>query len=111
MDHAPSNDSGSDDSRSNASRSDASEDDVSSDAVDAFIENWASSGGSERGNAQSFIRELCTDVLGVEPPGPASARVGKNAYVFERRVDFPDGQAGSVGYIDCYKRGHFVLEG
>jgi hypothetical protein len=99
MDHAPSDHSDSTDPGS-----------TDSDAIDAFIENWASSGGSERGNAQSFIRELCTDVLGVEPPGPASARVDENAYVFERRVDFTGGQSGSVGYIDCYKQGHFVLE-
>ncbi len=81
------------------------------ESVQAFVDRWKQSGASERGNAQSFIRELATDVLGVEPPEPASAEVEKNAYVFERRVDFPNGSNGrSSGFIDCYKRGCFVLE-
>jgi len=78
--------------------------------IDAFIKRWESSAASERANYQLFLTELCA-VLEVEPPQPAGADEALNAYVFEKSVRFPnrDGSV-SLGRIDLYKRGHFVLE-
>ncbi|MDO9450447.1 MAG: hypothetical protein Q7J21_08185, partial [Rugosibacter sp.] len=39
------------------------------------------------------------------------ADAGENAYVFERRITFRHGDGSeSAGFIDCYRRGAFVLE-
>ena len=78
--------------------------------VAEFLARWKASEAAERANGQSFLTELC-QVLGVPVPDPAQADVSKNAYVFERDVTFqnPDGTQ-SVGRIDLYKRGCFVLE-
>jgi hypothetical protein len=56
------------------------------------------------------LTELC-DVLGLPHPDPAGATTENNAYVFERSVKEtqPDGTS-SLGRIDLYKRGCFVLE-
>lgn len=79
-------------------------------AVDAFIERWRDTGGKERANYQLFLTELCQllDLPGPEPAGPDPV---ENSYVFERRVDIrhSDGTINR-GYIDLYRRGHFVLE-
>jgi len=71
-----------------------------------FLARWAASGAAERANAQSFVSELCA-LLGVEPPHPKTPDESANAYVFEKTI--PGGTA-SKNFIDCYKRGHFVLE-
>jgi len=78
--------------------------------VEDFINRWSSVGGSERANYQLFITELCA-LLDVPLPQPARDDADDNAYVFERRVTFAhgDGQQ-SFGFIDCYRRGAFVLE-
>ena len=80
------------------------------EAVEAFIDRWTDTGGKERANYQLFLTELCQllDLPGPEPAGPEPT---KNGYVFERRVDIhhPDGSTNR-GYIDLYRRGHFVLE-
>ncbi len=78
-------------------------------SVDAFIERWKSSGASEHGNEQLFLSELC-DLLDVPPPDPAGPDTRLNAYVFERRVDYPEQAERDHGYIDLYKRGCFVME-
>ncbi len=77
---------------------------------DFIAEARASSGGAERSNYQIFVQKLC-EVLAVAPPGMAGPDHERNDYVFERRVDFnhPDGST-TPGYIDCYKRDHFILE-
>lgn len=78
--------------------------------VDAFIESWSRSEGSERANYQGFLRDLC-DVLGVERPHPTLREEQRNAYVFEKNVlDVRDDSRRSVRRIDLYKRGCFVLE-
>ena len=79
-------------------------------AVEAFIERWRETGGKERANYQLFLTELCR-LLDLPGPEPAGADDEDDAYVFERRVDIhhPDGTVNR-GYIDLYKRGHFVLE-
>ena len=74
-----------------------------------FIQRWSGSASSEKSNAQSFINELC-DVLGVERPRPATGDAAADGYVFEKPVPFQDGPKQSTGFIDCYKRGCFVLE-
>ncbi len=75
-----------------------------------FIERWECSGAAERANYQLFLSELC-DVIGVPHPEPATSDTTRNAYVFERAVDFEDGQGGQITrFIDLYKRGCFVLE-
>ena len=75
-----------------------------------FIARWQHASGSELANAQSFVRELA-ELLGEPPPNPAREDTRDNDYVFERRVIFRHGDgSSSEGRIDCYKRGHFVLE-
>ena len=79
--------------------------------LDSFIARWEKSGAAERSNFQSFITELC-DVLGVKRPEPAIENEAENEYVFERGVVFQhDDGSRSIGRIDLYKRGSFVLEG
>ena len=41
--------------------------------VDAFIDRWEKSGGSELANFQLFAAELC-DLLGVAKPDPSEER-------------------------------------
>ena len=75
-----------------------------------FIARWRGAGGSERANYQLFVGELC-GLLGVPLPQPAQGDERDNAYVFERRVAFAHGDGStSAGFIDCYRRGAFVLE-
>ena len=78
--------------------------------AEAFITRWRHAGGSERANYQLFIGELCA-LLGLPAPQPALDDERDNAYVFERRISFAHGDgSSSPGFIDCYKRGAFVLE-
>ncbi len=78
--------------------------------IQAFIARWSAAGGSERANYQLFIGELC-QLLDLPRPDPAQEDTRDNAYVFERRITFRHGDGGSSsGYIDCYRRGAFVLE-
>lgn len=78
--------------------------------VQPFIARWRAAGGSERANYQLFVTELC-GLLGVPAPGPAQGDERDNAYLLERRVSFAHGDgSSSAGYIDCYRRGAFVLE-
>ncbi|WP_374728484.1 class I SAM-dependent DNA methyltransferase [Natronospira proteinivora] len=83
---------------------------ATAEAVEAFIERWRDTGGTERANYQLFLTELCA-LLGLPQPEPASDQTRENAYVFERRVTIrnPDGSENR-GYIDLYRRGCFVLE-
>jgi hypothetical protein len=75
-----------------------------------FLVRWQHADGSELANYQLFVTDLC-HLLGVPPPDPAREDTRDNAYVFERRVTFRHGDGSeSAGRIDCYKRGHFVLE-
>ena len=75
-----------------------------------FIARWQGVDGSERANYQLFVTELCR-LLEVPEPGPAQGDARDNGYVFERRVSFAHGDgSASAGFIDCYRRGAFVLE-
>jgi SAM-dependent methyltransferase len=80
-------------------------------AIETFIARWRNrEGGAERANYAMFLAELC-DVLAVPRPDPAAATPSDNDYVFERAVRKTalDGST-TIGRIDLYKRGCFVLE-
>lgn len=72
--------------------------------VEAFIERWQHSTASERATAQAFIIDLC-DLLQVPRPDHTAD------YMFERALKeaHASGET-SDRYVDCYKRGHFILE-
>jgi hypothetical protein len=79
-------------------------------AVAAFVARWTLAGGSERANHQLFVGELCR-LLDLPPPDPARDDTRDNACVVERRVTFAHGDgATSHGFIDCDRRGAFVLQ-
>jgi hypothetical protein len=72
----------------------------------AFIQRWQGVAASELSTAQSFVRELC-ELLGVQVPHATP----EQDYMFERPITFSHGDGStSPGRIDCYRRGHFVLE-
>lgn len=75
-----------------------------------LIAEAKASGGAERSNYQLFVVGLC-DALGVPRPAMAQEQNRLNDYVFERSVAFkhPDGSKTS-GFIDCYRKGKFILE-
>jgi len=75
-----------------------------------FVEKWRQSGASERSNKDSFLRDLC-DVLGVPHPEPATGDSDRDRYVFERdAILIHGGERHTVGKIDLYKHGCFILE-
>ncbi|MDD5324610.1 MAG: class I SAM-dependent DNA methyltransferase [Polaromonas sp.] len=75
-------------------------------AAAAFIQRWQGVSASELSTAQSFVREL-SKLLGVPAPHPTP----EQNYMFERPITFSHGDgSSSAGRIDCYLRGHFVLE-
>jgi len=76
--------------------------------VEAFITRWGGATISERSHYQTFISQLCA-LIGVTAPD--QEMVGDYNYCFERRVEFPFHDGGAHrGFIDCYRRGAFVLE-
>ncbi len=78
--------------------------------LEALIEEARASGGSERANYQLFVLGLC-EVLDLPRPVMAREENEFNDYGFERRIAFkhPDGST-TPGWIDCYRRGSFILE-
>jgi hypothetical protein len=80
--------------------------DKESEAADAFIARWQGVTASELSTAQSFASDLCR-LLGVDVPHPTP----EQDYLFERPVVFVHGDGSTtLGRIDLYKRGCFVLE-
>lgn len=80
---------------------------ISEFEIEQFITCWKASGASERANYQLFLMELC-DLLGIEKPNPASAKVREASYTFERPVEFNDGEGNiTTNFIDLYKKGLF----
>nr|MBK7067399.1 hypothetical protein [Deltaproteobacteria bacterium] len=78
--------------------------------VEGFIAKWAASEASERANKDSFLNELC-GVLGVPVPDPVTGDADRDRYVFEKDATLiHEGKKNSVGKIDLYKHGCFVLE-
>jgi hypothetical protein len=83
---------------------------MTTDPTTAFVDRWTASGASERANKDLFLTELC-DVLGVPRPDPATGDSDRDLYVFERdSVMQIEGGKVSIGHIDLYKDGCFVLE-
>ena len=81
-----------------------------SSSAQAFIAKWHGKDGSERANYQLFITELC-ELLEVPKPDPAHQDSAENAYTFERHVKMKQGDGSEADrYLDCYRRGAFVLE-
>jgi hypothetical protein len=78
--------------------------------IEEFINNWwGRPGGAERSNLAPFIYELC-EVLDLPRPGHAVAGV-LGDYEFDGTL--PGGSFRTLkgtGFIDLYRRGHFVLE-
>jgi hypothetical protein len=75
-------------------------------SVAAFIQRWQGVNASELATAQSFVMDFC-ELLGVAKPHATP----EQDYMFERPVTFAHGDGSSnPGRIDCYRRGHFVLE-
>jgi hypothetical protein len=78
--------------------------------IGSLIAEASASGGSERANYQIFINGLC-DALGVDRPQMRQETNALNNYVFERSLRYKEaGIIESTYFIDCYKRGCFVLE-
>ncbi|RIV27378.1 class I SAM-dependent DNA methyltransferase [Fibrisoma montanum] len=77
-----------------------------------FEARWKPAGGAERANYSLFLQDLC-DLIGVPRPDPTTDNPAQDAYVLERAVEFNEkGSSGrtTIGRIDLYKRGCFVLE-
>ncbi|MBI5549135.1 MAG: hypothetical protein HY901_35060 [Deltaproteobacteria bacterium] len=75
-----------------------------------FTKEWASSSGSERASFQHFLLDLC-DVLGVARPAKPTGDPTKDHYTFEHDAKMPlEGGAVSLGRMDLYKQGCFILE-
>jgi hypothetical protein len=78
--------------------------------VQAFIDKWMASGASERANKDAFLLELC-DLLEVPRPEPATGDPERDRYVFVRDAVIPRaGGRATVGRIDLFKDGSFLLE-
>jgi len=78
--------------------------------LETLIAEASASGGSERANYQLFIERLCA-ALDLPRPEMARPENDLNDYVFERRIDFKHADGSrTAGFIDCYKRGCFILE-
>lgn len=77
--------------------------------VAAFLTRWREAGPAERANKDSFLSELC-DVLGVERPLPKTNDPEKDRYVFEKDVARSREDRTSIGRIDLFRAGCFVLE-
>lgn len=77
--------------------------------LDALIDRWSVSGDAERANKDSFLNELC-DALGVERPHPKTGDPARDLYVFEKDVTRTRAGGTSIGRVDLYKHGSFLLE-
>ena len=78
--------------------------------ISEFIDRWKRSGGAELANSQSFLKELC-DLLGVPHPDPTESDEDQNEYVFEKAIQFNNGDGTfSSGRVDLYRKNCFVLE-
>jgi hypothetical protein len=76
----------------------------------AFIAKWSASGAAERANKDQFLLDLCR-VLDVSPPSPTTGDFERDTYVFERDAILRhDDGSDTIGKIDLYKAGCFILE-
>lgn len=78
--------------------------------TESFIQRWPKASGSERANCQLFVTELCALVDLPQPDLASEDNRGKTC-VFGRRVMLAHGGGSqTLGFIDCCRRGNFVLE-
>ena len=71
-----------------------------------LAENWAGARAGERANLQLYVVELC-EALGVGRPQPRGT-----GYEFELQIDAISVEGTEAkNFIDCWKAGHFALEG
>ena len=78
--------------------------------IPSFISKWSASGAAERANKDAFLLDLC-DVLGIPRPDPATGDPEHDLYVFERDAFLShEGDRITIGKIDLYRHGHFLLE-
>jgi len=77
--------------------------------ISDFLNHWREAAGAERANKDSFLLDLC-DALGVERPRPTTNDPERDLYVFERSVARSREDGTSIGRIDLFKAGCFVLE-
>jgi hypothetical protein len=76
------------------------------DRTEHFIQRWQGVTASELATAQSFVIDLC-ELLGVDKPHATA----EQSYMFERPLKEAHGDGSlSDRRVDCYKRGHFILE-
>jgi hypothetical protein len=74
--------------------------------LQALAERWSVAGAGERANLQMYVIELCEALL-VERPRPKGS-----GYEFELQIDaITVAGTESSNFIDCWKAGHFALEG
>ncbi len=75
-------------------------------AIERFITRWTATTASELATAQTFVMDLC-ELLGVDKPHATADQ----EYMFERPLKEAHGDGSlSDRRVDCYKRGHFILE-
>ncbi len=77
--------------------------------VAAYIERWRHAGAAERANKDSFLSELCR-ALDLEQPQPKTNDAERDRYVFDKKVRRAREGGSSLGKIDLYRAGCFVLE-
>ncbi|MBN8613202.1 MAG: class I SAM-dependent DNA methyltransferase [Deltaproteobacteria bacterium] len=73
--------------------------------LDAFLERWEGSEGSERSNSQHFLIDLC-DLVGLPRPGTKDG----DDFRFEQRAKFKAADGDHTGRADLVRRGAFVIE-
>ncbi|HEY0112053.1 MAG TPA: DNA methyltransferase [Allosphingosinicella sp.] len=75
--------------------------------VDEFINKWENCSGHERSNYAAFLSDFA-HVMDVPTPGPGGTQA-LGDYQFDGPVA-GGSEGGNTGFIDLYKRGHFILE-
>ena len=75
--------------------------------VQDFIEKWENCTGHERSNYAAFLSDFA-HVMAVPTPGPGGTQ-SLGDYQFDGPVA-GGSEGGNTGFIDLYKRGHFILE-
>lgn len=73
--------------------------------IEAFIEKWADSEGSERSHSQHFLIDLC-DLVGLPRPGTKPT----DEFRFEKDADFDAADGVHHGRADLVRKAAFVIE-
>src|ERR1041385_8992813 len=71
-----------------------------------LADRWKDAPPAERAHFQTYVRELC-EAIGVDPPG-----LRGSGYEFELPIHITERDGTeSTNWVDCWKAGHFALEG